>query len=68
MAKTSKGSLVFMCRKCESGIHLPISETMSSEDVLDIFRKLENKSCPYCGEEDEGLWRFLYVGDWYMGY
>lgn len=62
MAKTSKGSLVFMCRKCESEISIPISKTMSSEDVLDVFRELEDKACPCCGEEDEGLWRFLYVG------
>lgn len=70
MPKTSKGSfvpLVFMCRKCESGIRLPISETMSSEDVLNVLRELEDKACPCCGEEEEGLWRFLYVGDWYMG-
>lgn len=65
MARTSKGAfipLVFMCRKCESEISIPISETMSPEDVLDMFRNLENKPCPYCGEEAEGLWRFLYVG------
>lgn len=70
MAKTSKETsvpLVFMCRKCESGIRLPISETMSPEEVLDIFRELEDKPCPYCGEEEEGLWRFLYVGDLYTG-
>lgn len=65
MAKTSKETsvpLVFMCRKCESEISIPISETMSSEDVLDVFRELEDKACPCCGEEEEGLWRFLYVG------
>lgn len=65
MTKASKGSfvpLVFMCRKCESDISIPIFETMSPEDVLDMFRELENTACPYCGEEGEGLWRFLGAG------
>lgn len=65
MARMSKGAfvpLVFMCRKCESEISVPISETMSPEDVLDMFRELENTACPCCGEEEDGLWRFYYVG------
>ena len=45
---------VFMCRKCE---HLLYVE--EDEDFPQKLGKIAAKSCPCCGEQEEGLWRLL---------
>lgn len=45
---------VFMCRKCE---HLLYAE--EDEDFPQKLGKIAAKSCPCCGEQEEGLWRLL---------
>lgn len=45
---------VFMCRKCE---HLLYVE--EDEDFPQKLGKIATKSCPCCGEQEEGLWRLL---------
>ena len=45
---------LFMCRKCE---HLLYVE--EDEDFPQKLGKIAAKSCPCCGEQEEGLWRLL---------
>ena len=45
---------VFICRKCE---HLLYVE--EDEDFPQKLGKIAAKSCPCCGEQEEGLWRLL---------
>lgn len=45
---------VFACRKCEH--RLFVGEEKHFPAVLE---KIAGKSCPNCGEQEEGLWRLL---------
>ena len=45
---------VFMCRKCEHLLYVEEDENFPQK-----LGKIAAKSCPCCGEQDEGLWRLL---------
>lgn len=45
---------VFMCRKCEHLLYVEEDENFPQK-----LGKIAAKSCPCCGEQDEGLWKLL---------
>lgn len=45
---------VFMCRKCEHLLYVEEDENFPQK-----LGKIAAKSCPCCGEQEEGLWRLL---------
>lgn len=53
---------VFECRKC--GHRLYVGEQNEFPEKL---TQIAGRSCPECGEQDEGLWGLLGRADSFMG-
>lgn len=51
-----RGSIMFICRKCEHTAIIEYTDAMSATELAGKLEYLSNAYCPVCGEESYMNW------------